>query len=319
MSLAVKLQLSEFALDVAEGLSLAPQKKISPRYLYDDVGSVLFDAITLLPEYGLTRADERVLRRCASSLSSVTGPMRLVAELGSGTGNKTLHVLRAVVPARQRLVYRPIDVSASALCACEKQLGDIADVYTVHADWLEGLECVARERPADTPLLLLFLGSSIGNLERDEIVLFLERVRSHLRPGDFFLIGADLVKDIDQMIAAYDDPIGVTAAFNLNLLSRMNRELGANFDARAFAHEVRWSDKDRRIEMHLVSRRAQRVFISCLESAFDFEEGETIWTESSHKFTEMELEKFAYAGGFQPVKIWVDSHWRFAEALWSVD
>ena len=319
MSVSVKLQLSEFALDVAEGLSRTTQKKLSPRYLYDDVGSVLFDAITLLPEYGLTRADERVLRRCASSLGAITGPMRLVAELGSGTGNKTLHVLRAVVPQRQRSVYRPIDVSASALSACEKQLGDIADVYAVHADWMEGLECVARERPADTPLLLLFLGSTIGNLERDEIVSFLERVRSQLQPGDFFLIGADLVKDVDEMIAAYDDPIGVTAAFNLNLLSRMNRELGANFDVRAFAHEVRWIEKERRIEMHLASRRAQRVFISCLESAFDFDEGETIWTESSHKFTEVELERFAYAGGFQPVKAWVDSHWRFTEALWRVD
>ena len=121
-------------------------------------------------------------------------------------------------------------------------------------------------------------------------IAFLERVRLQLRPGDFFLIGADLVKDVEEMIAAYDDPIGVTAAFNLNLLSRMNRELGANFDVRAFAHEVRWIEKDRRIEMHLVSRRVQRVFISCLEAAFDFEEGETIWTESSHKFTETELE-----------------------------
>jgi L-histidine Nalpha-methyltransferase len=318
MSLSVKLQLSEFAMDAAEGLSRAAQKKLSPRYLYDEIGSMLFEAITLLPEYGLTRADERLLRRCAPGLRSVTGPMRLVAELGSGTGNKTLHVLRAVASERDMLVYRPIDVSASALSVCERQLGDIAEVRPVHADWLEGLEGVARERSPDTPLLLLFLGSSIGNLERSDITAFLERVRMQLRPGDFFLIGADLVKDVDEMVAAYDDSIGVTAAFNLNLLSRMNRELGANFDARAFAHEVRWIAKDRRIEMHLVSRRAQRVFISCLESAFDFEEGETIWTESSHKFTEIELERFAHASGFQPVKTWIDSHWPFAEALWMV-
>jgi dimethylhistidine N-methyltransferase len=318
MSVSVKLQLSEFALDVAEGLSSAPQKKLPPRYLYDDVGSVLFEAITLLPEYGLTRADERVLRRCASSIRSFTGPMRLVAELGSGAGNKTIHVLRAVALPGDRLTYRPIDVSASALLACEKQLDDIAEVHSVHADWMEGLESVARERPRNTPLLLLFLGSSIGNLERDDITAFLERVRAQLRPGDFFLMGADLVKDVEEMMSAYDDPIGVTAAFNLNLLSRMNRELGANFDARAFAHEVRWIDKDRRIEMHLVSRRAQRVFVSCLESAFDFEEGETIWTESSHKFTETEIERYAYASGFEPVRTWIDSHWRFAEALWRV-
>ena len=168
-------------------------------------------------------------------------------------------------------------------------------------------------------MLLLFLGSSIGNLEREDITAFLEQV-----PADSFglaifsLMGADFVKEVKAMIAAYDDPIGVTAAFNLNLLSRMNRELGANFEARAFAHEVRWIEKHRRIEMHLVSRRAQRVFINCLESAFDFEEGETIWTESSHKFTETELERYAYVSGFQPLRTWVDSHWRFAETLWRV-
>lgn len=318
MSASVRPQLSEFALDVAEGLSSVPQKKLSPRYLYDDIGSVLFDAITLLPEYGLARADERILRRCASSIRMMIGPMRLIAELGSGAGNKTLHLLRDLAHPGDRLTYRPIDVSASALLACEKQIGRIADVHSIHADWLEGLETVARDRPADGPLLLLFLGSSIGNLERGDIAPFLERIRRHLRPGDFFLLGADLVKDVEEMLAAYDDPIGVTAAFNLNLLNRMNRELGANFNARAFAHEARWIEKDRRIEMHLVSRRNQRVFISCLESAFNFQEGETIWTESSHKFTELELERYAHASGFQPIRIWIDSHWRFAEALWRV-
>lgn len=317
MSASVRPQLSEFALDVAEGLSSVPQKKLSPRYLYDDIGSVLFDAITLLPEYGLTRADERLLRRCASSIRMITGPMRLVAELGSGGGNKTLHLLRDLAHPGDRLTYRPIDVSASALLACEKQIGGIADVHSIHADWLEGLESVARERSANDPLLLLFLGSSVGNLERNDIIPFLERIRRQLRTGDFFLLGADLVKDVDEMLAAYDDSIGVTAAFNLNLLNRMNRELGANFNARAFAHEARWIEKERRIEMHLVSRR-QRVFIRCLESAFNFEEGETIWTESSHKFTERELEQYAQASGFQPMRTWVDSHWRFAETLWRV-
>ena len=318
MSASVRPQLSEFALDVAEGLSSAPQKKLSPRYLYDDIGSVLFDAITLLPEYGLTRADERLLRRCASSIRMITGPMRLVAELGSGGGNKTLHLLRDLAHPGEHLTYRPIDVSASALLACEKQIGGIADVHSIHADWLEGLESVARERSANDPLLLLFLGSSVGNLERNDIIPFLERIRRQLRTGDFFLLGADLVKDVDEMLAAYDDSVGVTAAFNLNLLNRMNSELGANFNARAFAHEARWIEKERRIEMHLVSRRSQRVFISCLESAFNFEEGETIWTESSHKFTERELEQYAQASGFQPMRTWVDSHWRFAETLWRV-
>jgi uncharacterized SAM-dependent methyltransferase len=216
-------------------------------------------------------------------------------------------------------VYCPIDISEAALIACEKELSDTADVKAIRADWLDGLAEVARSRPSDAPLLLLFLGSSIGNLDRACIVDFLARIRSLLLPGDFFLLGADLVKDIERMISAYDDPLGVTAAFNLNLLSRMDRELGANFDLRGFAHQARWNDAERRIEMHLLSRRNQRVFIHCLGAAFKFAAGETIWTESSHKFTEDELNSYARASGFSPVKSWTDIEWPFTETLWRVE
>jgi L-histidine N-alpha-methyltransferase len=321
---SVKAQISEFALDVAEGLSQPGQKKLAPRYFYDDLGSTLFEAITQLPEYGLSRADERILRRHAQDIASATGPLRMVAELGSGSGRKTAHLLAALREKRvqsQRftnLLYRPIDVSSAALASCERELNHLADVKSVCGDWLDGLAEVEHTRPADAPLLLLFLGSSIGNLDRSVMVQFLKRMRSHLRPGDFFLLGADLVKSIPVMLAAYDDPTGVTAAFNLNLLGRINRELGANFDLRAFVHEVRWNENERRIEMHLCSNRNQRVFISALSRAFTFDSGETIWTESSHKFTESELDLYAHSSGFMPVHGWTDLEWPLAEVLWRV-
>ena len=313
MSALQKVELSEFALDVAEGLSNKEQKSLPPRYFYDDLGSALFEAITYLPEYGLTRADEGILRRYAGDIAKAAGPMRTVAELGSGSGRKTWSVLRAL---QGQVVYRPIDVSASALSTCEKELGELADVQAICADWMEGLASIRRE-PGNA-MLLLFLGSSVGNLDREAITPFLKKVHSLLRPGDHFLLGADLVKDTGQMLAAYDDPVGVTAAFNLNLLARMNRELHANFDLHSFKHQVRWNATERRIEMHLLSCREQRVFIGALHSAFNFRTGETIWTESSHKFTEVELNGYALASGFDVVKTWIDIEWPFAETLWSV-
>ena len=318
MSATPKLQLSQFAYDVVEGLSRPRQKQLPPAYFYDALGSTLFEAITLLSEYGLTRADERILRDCAGELASLTGSPMLVAELGSGSGRKTAHILRSLNAKSGNLVYRPIDVSGTALHACERELAAEAEVLPVCADWLDGLRKVSRERDARAPMLLLFLGSSIGNLDRAAITRFLEQIHSHLHPGDFFLLGADLIKDVDVMISAYDDPLGVTAAFNLNLLARMNRELGADFDLRGFAHEVRWNETERRIEMHLLSCRNQDVFFSALSEIFSFTAGETIWTESSHKFTERELNGYAQSLDFKVMKTWIDSEWPFAETLWQV-
>jgi uncharacterized SAM-dependent methyltransferase len=189
-------------------------------------------------------------------------------------------------------------------------------VSPVCADWLEGLDDIARGRRENEPLLLLFLGSSIGNLEREAISLFLRELRSRLEPGDLFLLGADLVKDVRRMLAAYDDPIGVTAAFNLNLLARINFELGADFDLRTFAHEVRWNERERCIEMHLLSRREQAVTFGSLDAVVRFEAGETIWTEASHKFTSRELDEYARSSGFQAVAAWTDQEWPFADTLW---
>jgi L-histidine Nalpha-methyltransferase len=317
MSAAVKSQLSTFALDVAQGLSRAGQKKIAPRYFYDDLGTALFEAITLLPEYGLTRADERLLCRYAFQIAAKVGRVSTVAELGSGNGKKTRRILHALSIDNTAVVYRPIDVSCAALEICRRELADVCDIETVCGDWMESLERIGRER-RDDPMLLLFLGSSIGNVERECITDFLSSLTLHLRAGDFFLLGADLVKDIDAMLAAYDDPTGVTAAFNLNVLGRINRELDADFDLQSFAHEVRWNDQERRIEMHLRSCRNQSVYIGALDSMFHFRAGETIWTESSHKFTEQELMDYARSSGFEPLATWTDRKWPFVETLWRV-
>ncbi len=316
MSASVSQQLSPFALDVAEGLSCARQKKIPPRYFYDELGSALFDVITLLPEYGLTRADERLLQSHAREIVSQTGLVSIVAELGSGSGKKTKHILHAFVRKPAKLIYRPIDVSGAALAVCRRELGESCPVEPLCGDWMEGLSEIARARNGPEPLLLLFLGSSVGNLERRNLTGFLRRLRRQLRTGDFFLLGADLVKEVETMLAAYDDSIGVTAAFNLNLLGRMNRELDAGFDLRSFAHEVRWNHSERRIEMHLRSCWSQSVYIAALDAAFTFDAGETIWTESSHKFTVDELDSYARASGFEILGTWVDEEWPFAETLW---
>lgn len=316
MSASVSSRPSSLALDVAAGLSSAGQKNVSAHYFYDDLGSALFEAITLLPEYGLTRADERLLRRHAVHIASETGFVSRVVELGSGNGKKTRHVLEALLRATHDLVYCPIDVSAAALDACERELSHLCTIRRISADWIEGLAEVARTRKDGSPLLLLFLGSSIGNVDRDCIVEFLNDVRFHLRAGDFFLLGADLVKDVNTMLAAYDDVTGVTAAFNLNLLGRLNRELETDFDLRSFTHEVRWDEQHRRIEMHLLSCRDQIVHAPALDLTFTFRAGETIWTESSHKFTESELNSYARSSGFEPVAAWTDREWPFVETLW---
>ncbi|HWF47424.1 MAG TPA: L-histidine N(alpha)-methyltransferase [Bryobacteraceae bacterium] len=311
--------ISQFAQDIADGLSNQSQKQLAPRYFYDDLGSALFDAITFLPEYGLTRADEHLLAEHADDIAELVGNVSLIAELGSGSGRKTRHILGAWQSRNERPLYRPIDVSPAALSACERELGGFSEYRPVNGEWLDGLAVIASERTGASPTLLLFLGSSIGNMDRDEMLSFLRELRGHLRPGDFFLLGVDLVKDVDRMIAAYDDPTGVTAAFNLNLLARINRELGGEFDLRSFAHEIRWDSAQRRIEMHLVSCRDQEVTVAALGTAFHFRAGETIWTESSHKFTEVELDGLALSTGFIPVDMWVDESWPFAEALWRVE
>ena len=311
--------LTEFAAHVAVGLSSSDGKYLSSRYLYDDLGSTLFEAITLLPEYGLTRADERLLRTHSPHIAQICGPLEAVAELGSGSGKKTIHLLHAALSASPNLTYYPIDVSAAALSACEREVADLCHVEGVCGDWTRGLSQISQQRRGDRPLLLLFLGSSVGNLQRQQLPEFFRGIHQELSPGDYFLLGADLVKDPERMIEAYDDPTGVTAAFNLNLLGRINRELDGNFDLRSFRHEARWNGSERRIEMHLTSLQDQTVRIGAVDCTYSFSAGETIWTESSHKFDVSELQSLAESNGFRSLQAWVDPEWPLAELLWQAD
>jgi L-histidine Nalpha-methyltransferase len=315
MQIAVQRELGPFALDVIEGLS-KNEKSLPPRYFYDDLGSALFQAITMLPEYGLTRADERVLERHAPSVAAQLRPPFVIAELGSGDGSKTSHLLRAASVHGEPLTYFPIDISAAALEVCQRELEPLADVRPVLADYFTGLRQVREQRAERDQLLVLFLGSTIGNFDREAIPEFLATVRGFLKTGDLFLLGADLVKPEQVLLDAYDDPLGVTAAFNLNLLRRINTELGGNFNLRAFRHQALWNPEQRRIEIHLVSSVEQVVSIENLQVAIPFREGETIWTESCHKFTVPELEAFGFEAGFEVAATWTDQEWPFAESIW---
>jgi len=305
---------SEFARDVWAGLGRYGQKTLPCRYLYDSVGSALFEAITNLPEYGLTRADARILHKHAGTLiDRLPGPL-LVAELGSGTGVKTSAILQRL-RLRQAVTYYPIDVSGAALASCAQCLGPLAEVVPVESSYLEGLRVVAARRAAGETLLLLFLGSTIGNFEPAAALDFLDSVRLCLMNGDALLLGTDLVKPVEQLLAAYDDPAGVTAAFNLNLLGRVNRELGGDFNLRRFTHLARYRQHEQRIEMYLRSRVPQCVRIAAAGLTVGFGAGETIWTESSYKFRPDQISSKAAAVGFRLVDQWIDAEWPFAENL----
>ena len=306
--------LREFAAKVRADLS-KPQKELHSKYLYDELGSALFEAITRLPEYGLTRADERLLGAHASEIAQLV-PTSAVIELGSGTGEKTRHVLAALNRSGAKPRYVPIDVSPKALVRCQSDLADVANVHPLAQSYLDGMASAVSVRASNEPLLILFLGSTIGNFERRCAGEFLRALRRSLWPGDALLIGADLVKDPVRMLHAYDDSIGLTAAFNLNLLQRINRELGGNFNPRTFEHEARWNEAERRIEMHLRARVDQTAYIREADLTVSLRAGETIWTESSHKFQLNELEEMAAHSGFRVESQWVDREWPFVESLW---
>jgi L-histidine Nalpha-methyltransferase len=308
--------VSEFAACVRECLTKSGQRELPSKYLYDEVGSSLFETISVLPEYGLTRADARLLQKHAHNIVDCLPSPLHVAELGSGSGKKTRWILEAL-SKRQQTFYFPIEISPSALAACEKELGqiDLVSIVGYEQPYLEGLRKVAQRRAAEEHLLVLFLGSTIGNFDRDAGDSFLRHVRAILREGDALLLGTDLEKSIDELVLAYDDPAGVTAAFNKNLLARMNRELSADFDLSCFAHEARWNAAERRVEMHLRSLTRQHIQIPAAALRITLDEDETIWTESSHKYYLGEAADMAERTGFRCEAQWVDEEWPFAQNL----
>src|SRR5450755_724989 len=306
----------DFAADVRAGLTRAGQKELPSKYLYDEVGSALFEVISHLPEYGLTRADERLLQRHAGAMVQHLDAPAAVAELGSGSGKKTRSILEAL-SRWQRTFYYPIEISRSALAMCERELSDIDAISIVgfEREYLDGLLEVAARRQQNQRLFVLFLGSTVGNFDRAAGIQFLSELRRILQAGDSLLLGTDLEKPSAQLLKAYDDEIGVTAAFNLNLLARINRELDADFDLSQFAHVARINPVARSVEMHLESKRRQTVRIPAADLRIEFLEGETIWTESSHKYSPDEVFQRARDSGFCCQAQWIDEQWPFAENL----
>lgn len=303
-----------FAADVRHYLRLSP-RQLPSRYLYDDLGSALFEAICLLPWYPLTRAEMRLLTAHAPRI--LDRDVTSIVELGAGSGLKLSTLIRTAGPRRGRLDVDIVDVSAAALGQTRGALGEFPGVRvtTREATYEAGLDRLRASPPARGRRLMLFLGSNIGNFDPEGRDRFLEGLRAALRPGDRLLLGVDLVKPVSDLRLAYDDPLGVTAAFNRNLLSRIDRELGGDFDLDRFAHHVVWNAQDSRIEMHLRSTTAQEVRIARAGLHLELAEGETIWTESSYKYEAAGVIEVLQRAGFGVVEQWVDPRDRFALTL----
>lgn len=308
---------SSLARELVEGLSRPVGKEIPSFWFYDELGSILFEAITLLPEYGVARADERVIARAASRIAALLRPNALVVELGSGVGRKTGVILFEML-RQGRVDYAPIDVSPSALEACGNKFEGVPDleIHPVVGSYLDGISSALARRMPGQDLLLLFLGSTIGNFSREDLPDFLGDIRRMLKQGDRLLLGADLDKSPHLLQRAYDDPMGVTAAFNKNILAHLNNSFRGDFDLALFEHEAIYNRTERRIEMFLRSAVGQAVCLRDLDLRITLEAGERIRTELSHKFHPEELRLLAQEAGFLPEREWRDAEWPFAECLW---
>jgi dimethylhistidine N-methyltransferase len=302
-----------FAADVGHFLSQSP-RQLPSRYLYDDLGSALFEAICRLPWYPLTRAEMRLLAAHAPEI--LDREVTSIVELGAGSGLKLAALLRGAT-RRGALDVHVVDVSGSALAETRRALGGFRDLRVVtHGTTYEAGLGILRATPsARGRRLMLFLGSNLGNFDPQGRDLFLRAMHDALGPGDRLLLGVDLVKPMRALRLAYDDPLGVTAAFNLNLLARIDRELGGDFDLDRFAHHVVWDAERSRIEMHLRSVTAQQVIVPAAGLELALREGETIWTESSYKYEADGVATILGRAGFGVTKQWVDAADRFALTL----
>jgi L-histidine Nalpha-methyltransferase len=313
-----------FADDVRLGLSKQP-KSLSPKYFYDALGSQLFEAICLVPEYYLTRAETEIFQAHATEIiaqmfgKSTAAPISIV-ELGSGSSVKTRLLIEAILARQERLHYRPIDISRTILeQSAGKLLGDYPNLYITAQvnDYTQGMSSMVR-RDGER-ILVLFLGSNIGNYEPEEARSLLSQIRRALRPGDGLLLGADLKKSPGILEPAYNDSLGVTSAFNLNLLLRINRELEADFDLSRFEHRAHYNEREGRVEIYIISRAAQSVRIRKIGMQIDFREGEMIHTENSYKYDTDQLGGLARETGFKLQRTWFDSGNRFSCNFWWAD
>lgn len=305
----------EFALDVLRGFS-ARQKQLPPKYFYDSYGSKLFEAICQTPEYYVTRTEHEILCRNAAKIAEKIPAGSSLVEFGSGNSMKTKLIIDALLKRNRTLRYYPIDISSAALAASNDELSQkypALTVRTIHAEYFDGMEHLAAI--SSEPKLILFLGSNIGNFEPAEAVVFLSEIRKKMHADDRLLVGVDMVKECSVLEAAYDDAQGVTAAFNLNVLKRINRELGGNIDLSAFHHVSYFNPALSRIEMHLESLKDQIVTIGVLGRSFSFAQGETIHTENSYKYTEEALEQLFTKAGLTLCEQWTDDRRYFTVNL----
>jgi len=319
---SVRSESSPIANDVLRGLSTTP-KTLPPYLFYDARGSELYERITELPEYYLTRTERAIFEAHADAIVQAVrahepGPLNVV-ELGAGSAKKTELVLSAVLRAQRDCLYVPIDVSASALRAAQANLASALPQVRVRPLCGDHSAAFAHLCNVEEPQLVLFIGSSIGNLQDEQASALFWQLRRALGSHAWLLLGTDLRKDPQELLAAYDDAAGVTAAFNKNLLARINRELGGHFDPATFRHEARWNEQESRIEMHLESQFTQRVAIDALGVSVRFARGETIHTESSIKYDFARVERVLAAGGFRRRESWQDEQGRFAVHLASSD
>jgi dimethylhistidine N-methyltransferase len=312
-SVSARAPVLSIAGDVLEGLSRTP-KSLPPKLLYDAKGSALFEQITDLPEYYPTRTEAAILTAYADEICDHLGRNVSIGELGAGTATKTRILLRSLLRRQFRVNYFPLDVSDTALQLAKQEVENELRAVNVHPQVgdFEDLTFLERQAP---PRLVLYIGSSIGNLENDEAVALLQNIARHLSSGDQLLLGADLVKDVDVMHAAYNDSAGITAEFNKNLLVRINRELGGYFEPDAFQHVSFWNEPASRIELHLESVCTQAVRVQALDTTLQFYEGERIHTENSYKYTIEYLEDLLQRGGFEVEHTWTDPNSWFAVSL----
>jgi len=301
-----------FAQDIADGLGSTP-KRLPSKYFYDDVGSALFDAIMRLPEYYLTRAETEILSEWGWQIVRVLDAPLDFLELGSGSAIKTRLLIGEALRVQNELCYSPIDISTEALRASSLALVRSYSALRVRAyagDYFDVLESHAVRLERKT--LAMLMGSNIGNYEPGDAGLLLKLLGSALRPGDGLLLGADLKKDRATLELAYDDPAGVTAAFDRNLLARINRELGANFEPRNYVHVAKYDEERGCVDSFLESRTDAVVSVPSLALRVEIRAGERIHTESSYKFTDAEIVQLGRHAGFRPASTWHDRAHRFS-------
>jgi dimethylhistidine N-methyltransferase len=314
---AIENHLPDFAEHVAEGLSSTP-KKLSPMYLYDKQGSLIFEQICELPEYYLTRTEHGILKKFAREIAAYSKGELALIELGSGSSTKTRLIIEALIDYQNVLHYIPVDISETILVSsAEELLEDYPDLkITAHvAEYHTAIKQISKQEIEQK--MVVFLGSNIGNFEPQSAENFLRKIRTWMNKGDFMLLSTDMQKPVGILEAAYNDKQGITAAFNLNILKRMNCELDADFDLDKFAHLAFYNSAKGRVESHIRSRVDQQVYIGQLDQAFDFMKGETIHTENSYKYSKGQIAQLCHDTGFRWIRQWTDARGYFSVNLLS--